>query len=123
MYAALNAICAHETPDIIKHQQAEIAKLRAELADVQKAHDRLEMAATCMAHRIAISTSRGLMAQDIDEEDLDEYLRSALEFYDGDIEENLQVAHGDETTRTYMAAGNIEAVDELNDEDEEDESD
>ena len=116
MHAALSAICTHETPNIIKQQQAEIAKLRAQLADKQKDYDELDAATTRMAHRIVISASRELEVQDIDEEEIDEYLREALQFFDGDIEENLRSARENETTRTVMAQDNIRDVDAENEE-------
>ena len=117
MYAALNAICANETPDIIKQQQAEIVKLRAintyakqRLIEVQSANDKLEATAFRMASRIVISG-----VQDINEEDLDEHLRRRydalreLNFNVGDTEEIMQDVREGESHEMEVAQAAIKA--------------
>ena len=97
MYAALNAICANETPDIIKQQQAEIVKLRDTNARLAKNNYKLTATAYRMALRITVSERCKLKVFDVREEILDEHLRrmyvameERLNRTVGDIEKHIQ---------------------------------
>jgi len=117
MYAALSAVCAHEARDIIMHQQAEIAKLRAELADVQKAHDKLMAGASRMTHRIFfINGGQPEIEMDHLHGDLDRYMRISLEQLPGDIEANVAAARSEEVNQYHLAETNVDIVDPPSDE-------
>ena len=97
MYAALSAICVNETPDIIKQQQAEIAKLRDTNARLKKNIDKLVATVYRMACRITISDRCNLDVLAVREEILDEHLRrmyvameERLNRTVGDIEKHIQ---------------------------------
>ena len=118
MHRVMRAVIQHDESDVIKQQEAEIAKLRAELKKAEIVKERKAALAQFMACKIILADLGATAVHEVPLNDMLPYLRRDFEFR-GDFRSVVRDATADYDVYLAMAADTFQAVDESEEEGDE----